>query len=93
MNTLDFNGLYIKLTQELTVFKFKNRMFNTYVFEHNGNFLCLDFDVLLSVQVYNKLYDEKGIAHDLKYLNNSSYRLTTQQNIKVKKLIEGMIWY
>ena len=91
MNTLDFNGLYAKLTQELTVFKFKNRMFNTYVFEHNGTFLCLDFDVLLGVQVYNKLYDEKGIAHDLKYLNNSSYRLTTQQNTKIKKLIEGMI--
>ena len=91
MNTLEFNGLYAKLTQELTVFKFKKRMFNTYVFERNGTFLCLDFDVLLSVQVYNKLYDEKGVAHDLKYLNNSSYRLTTQQNMKVKKLIEGMI--
>ena len=60
-------------------------------FEHNGTFLCLDFDALLSVQVYNKMYDGKGIAHDLKYLNNSSYRLTTQQNKKVKKLIEGMI--
>ena len=91
MNTLDFNSLYAKLTQELTVFKFKDRMFNTYVFENNGTFLCLDFDVLLSVQTYKKLYDEKGIAHDLKYLNNSSYRLTTQQNKKVKKLIEGMI--
>ena len=91
MNTLDFNGLYDKLTQELTVLKFKNRMSNTYVFEHNGTFLCLDFDVLLSVQVYNKLYNEQGIARDLKYLSNSSYRLTTQQNTKVKKLIEGMI--
>ena len=91
MNTLNFNGLYAKLTQELTVFKFKNRMFNTYVFEHNGTLLCLHFDVLLSVKVYNKLYDEKGIAHDLKYLNNSIYRLTTQQNTKIKKLIEGMV--
>ena len=91
MNTLDFNRLYAKLTQELTVFKFKNRMFNTYVFEHNGTFLCLDFDVLLSVHVYNKLYDEKGTANDLKYLSNTSYRLTTQQYTKVKKLIEGMI--
>ena len=91
MNTLDFNGLYAKLTQELTIFKFKSRMFNTYVFEHNGTFLCLDFDVLLSVQTYNKLYDGEGIAYDLKYLSNSSYKLTTQQNIKVKKLIEGMI--
>ena len=47
--------------------------------------------MLLSVQVYNKLYNEQGIARDLKYLSNSSYRLTTQQNTKVKKLIEGMI--
>ena len=76
MNTLDFNGLYAKLTQELTVFKFKNRMFNTYVFEHNGTFLCLDFDALLSVQVYNKLYDEKGIAHDLKYSRLKAYHTT-----------------
>ena len=91
MNTLDFNGLYAKLTQDLTAFKFRNRMFNTYVFEHNGTFLCLDFDVLLSIQVYNKLYDENGIAKDLKYLSNSSYRLTKKQKTKVKKLIEGMI--
>ena len=91
MNTSDFKGLYAKLTQELTAFKFKSRMSNTYIFEHNDTLLYLDIDVLLSTQVYKKLYDENGITKYLKYLSNSSYMLTNQQNIKVKKLIEGMI--
>ena len=91
MNTIEFKNLCSKLNSELLKFKFKNRMFKTYIFEHEKTFLCLDFDNLLTIQVYNKLYNDEGVAYDLKYIVNSSYRLTTSQNMKVKKLIESFM--
>ena len=91
MKAADFKEFYSKLRHELLRFNFTNRLFNTYIFKREDRFLCVDFDILLNVQIYTKLYDAEGVAYDLNYLYNSSYRLTTSQNMKVKKLIESFI--
>ena len=91
MKTADFKEFYSKLSHELLKFNFTNRLLNTYIFKREDKFLCVDFDVLLNVQIYTKLYNAEGMAYDLNYLYNSSYRLTTAQNMKVKKLIESLI--
>ena len=91
MNTADFKEFYSKLSHELLKFNFTNRLLNTYFFKYEDKFLYLDFDIVLSVQIYTKLYNAEGMAYDLNYLYNSSYRLTTAQNMKVKKLIESVI--
>lgn len=91
MKTADFKEFYSKLSHELLKFNFTNRLLNTYIFKYEDKFLCVDFDNLLNVQIYTKLYNAEGVPCDLKYLYNSSYRLTTSQNMKVKKLIESVI--
>ena len=91
MKTADFKEFYSKLENELSKFEFTNRLLNTYIFKREDKFLCVDFDILLNVQIYTKLYDAEGVAYDLNYKYNSSYRLTTSQNMKVKKLIESVI--
>ena len=91
MKTADFKEFYNKLSHELLKFNFTNRLLNTYFFKYEDKFLYIDFDIVLSVQIYTKIYDSEGIPYDLNYLYNSSYRLTTSQNMKVKKLIESFI--
>jgi len=91
MKPADFKALFAKLENELSKFKFNNRLLNTYIFKCENKFLCIDFDTLLNVQIYTKLYNAEGMAYDLNYLANSSYRLTASQNSKVKKLIESII--
>ena len=91
MKTADFKEFYSKLSHELLRFNFTNRLLNTYIFKYEDKFLCVDFDHLLNVQIYTKLYNAEGEPYNLNYLYNSSYRLTTSQNMKVKKLIESFI--
>lgn len=91
MKPVDFKEFYSKLNHELLRFNFTNRLLNTYIFKREDKFLCIDFDSLLSVQIYTKLYNAEGVPYDLNYLYNSSYRLTTSQNMKVKKLIESIV--
>lgn len=91
MKTADFTKFYNKLSHELLRFNFNNRLLNTYIFKREDKFLCLDFDHLLNVQIYTKLFNDEGVPYDLNYLYNSSYRLTTSQSMKVKKLIESFI--
>ena len=91
MKAADFKEFYSKLSHELLRFNFTNRLLNTYIFKCEDKFLCVDFDSLLSVQIYTKLFNNEGVSYDLNYLYNSSYRLTTSQNMKVKKLIESFI--
>ena len=91
MKTADFKEFYSKLSHELLRFNFTNRLLNTYIFKYEDKFLCIDFDHLLNVQIYTKLYNAEGEPYNLNCLYNSSYRLTTSQNLKVKKLIESFI--
>ena len=91
MKTADFKEFYSKLSHELLRFQFNNRLLNTYIFKYEDKFLCVDFDYLLNVQIYTKLYNAEGVPYDLNYLYNSSYRLTASQNLKVKKLVESVI--
>ena len=91
MKTADFKEFYSKLSHELLRFQFNNRLLNTYIFKYEDKFLCVDFDILLNVQIYTKLYNAEGAPYNLNYRYNSSYRLTTSQNMKVKKLIESFI--
>lgn len=91
MKAVDFKEFYSKLSHELLRFNFTNRLLNTYIFKREDKFLCIDFDSLLSVQIYTKIFNDEGVPYDLNYLYNSSYRLTTSQNMKVKKLIESCI--
>ena len=91
MKKSDFKDFYSKLSHELSRFKFNNRLLNTYIFKREDKFLCVDFDYLLNVQIYTKLFNSEGVPHDLNYLYNSSYRLTTSQTMKVKKLIDSLI--
>ena len=91
MKAADFKEFYNKLSHELLRFNFNNRLLNTYIFKREDKFLCLEFDHLLNVQIYTKIFNNEGVPYDLNYLYNSSYRLTTSQNMKVKKLIESFI--
>ena len=91
MKAADFKEFYSKLSHELLRFNFTSRLLNTYIFKCEDKFLCIDFDSLLSVQIYTKIFNNEGTPYDLNYLYNSSYRLTTSQNMKVKKLIESFI--
>lgn len=91
MNSQEFKEFYKKLNHELMRFDFTNRLLNVYFFKRDDKFLALDFDILLSVQIYTKVYNDKGIAIDLNYLYNSAYKLTTSQTMKVKKLIDSLI--
>ena len=91
MKATDFKEFYNKLSHELLRFNFNNRLLNTYIFKREDKFLCIDFDHLLNVQIYTKIFNNEGIPYDLNYLYNSSYRLTISQNMKVKKLIESLI--
>ena len=91
MKAADFKEFYNKLSHELLRFNFNNRLLNTYIFKCEEKFLCIDFDSLLNVQIYTKIFNNEGVPYDLNYLYNSSYRLTTSQNMKVKKLIESFI--
>ena len=90
MKAADFKEFYTKLSHELLRFNFTNRLLNTYIFKCEDKFLSIAFDSLLSVQIYTKLFNSEGVPHDLSYLYNSSYKLTTSQNIKVKKLVESL---
>ena len=92
MNTADFKEFYNKLNHELLRFNFNNRLLNTYIFKREDKFFSIDFNHLLDVKIYTKLFNNEGVPYDLNYLYNSSYRLTTSQNMKVKKLIESFIW-
>ena len=91
MKAADFKEFYSKLNHELLRFNFTNRLLNTYIFKREDKFLSIEFDHLLNVQIYTKLFNSEGTPYDLNYLYNSSYKLTTSQNMKVKKLIESFI--
>lgn len=91
MNTADFKEFYDRLNHELSRFNFNHRLLNTYIFKREEKFFSINFDSLLNVQIYTKLFNSEGVPYDLNYIYNSSYRLTTSQNIKVKKLIESFI--
>ena len=91
MKAADFKEFYSKLSHELLRFNFTNRLLNTYIFKCEEKFLSIEFDHLLNVQIYTKLFNSEAVPYDLNYLYNSSYRLTTGQNMKVKKLIESFI--
>ena len=90
MNTVDFKEFYDKLTHELLRFNFNNRLLNTYIFKCEDKFLSIEFDHLLNVQIYTKLFNNEGVPYDLNYLYNSSYRLTPSQNVTVKKLVKSL---
>lgn len=90
MKSQEFKEFYNKLNHELMRFDFTNRLLNVYFFKRGEKILALDFDTLLSVQIYTKVYNDKGVAIDLNYLYNSAYRLTTSQTMKVKKLVDSL---
>ena len=92
MKAADFKEFYNKLSHELLRFNFTKRLLNAYIFKCEDKFLCIDFDYLISVQIYTKNFNSEGMPYNLNYLYNSSYRLTTGQNMKIKKLIESFIY-
>ena len=91
MNTVNFNELFNKVKHELVRFEYRNRFLNSYTFKRDDMIFTLDFDKLLNIQIYSKVFNSEGVAVDLKYFYNSSYKLTTLQTKQVKKFIESLI--
>ena len=59
MKAADFKEFYGKLNHELLRFNFTNRLLNTYIFKREGKFLSIEFDHLLNVQIYTKLFNSE----------------------------------
>ena len=91
MNTVKFNEIFNKVKHELVRFEYRNRFLKSYTFKCDDMIFTLDFDTLLNIQMYRKVFNPEGVAIDLEYFYNSSYKLTTSQNKQVKKFIESLI--
>ena len=65
MNTVKFNELFNKVKHELVRFEYKNRFLNSYTFKHDDKILTLDFDTLLNIKMYSKVFNSEGVVVDL----------------------------
>lgn len=96
MKTADFNALLANIENELQGFKRHYKLYDTvYILRNTDKTQCLEFrfvcSSIVSIKKYTLLKNESNKIIDEVLTNESSYKLTTVQSVKMLKFFESVI--
>lgn len=96
MKKSDFNALLAKIENELQGFKRHYKLYNeVYILRNADKTACIEMRFIrsniVSISKYNLLKDTKGKTVDEVLTNESSYKLTSLQSVKMLQFFESVI--
>ena len=95
MNTADFKALMAHIENEVKGFKRHYKLYDeVYILRNAAKTVCLEFRFvcsnIVSAKKYNLLKDESNKVIDEVLTNESTYKLTAIQSVKMLKLFESI---
>lgn len=95
MKAADFNNLVLHIKNEVQGFKRHYKLYDeVYILRNSDKTVCLEFRFIcsniVSIQKYNLLKNESDIVIDGVLTNESTYKLTAIQSVKMLKLFESI---
>lgn len=96
MKTADFNALLAHIENELQGFKRHYKLYDeVYILRNADKTVCIEFRFvcsnIVSVKKYTLLKDESNKIVDEVLTNESSYKLSTVQSVKMLQFFESII--
>ena len=94
MITSDFNALLLHIENELKGFNCHYKLYNdVYILRNSDKTNCIEFRFIcsniISVRKYNLLKDDNSKVIDEILTNESSYKFSTVQSVKMLKFLES----
>ena len=95
MKAADFNNLVLHVKNEVQDFSRHYKLYDeVYILRNSDKTACIEFRFICSNTVSAKKYDliknESGKVIDEVLTNESTYKLTTVQSVKMLKLLESI---
>ena len=95
MKTADFNALAAHIENEVQDFKRHYKLYGeVYILRNSDKTECLEFRFvcsnIVSIKKYNLIKDENNKVADEVLTNESTYKFTTVQSVKMLKLFESI---
>ena len=95
MKTADFNALVAHIKNEVQDFKRHYKLYDeVYILRNSDKTDCLEFRFvcsnIVSIKKYNLIKGENNKVVDEVLTNESTYKLTTVQSVKMLKLFESI---
>ena len=95
MNTADFKALMAHIENEVQGFKRHYKLYDeVYILRNADKTVCLEFRFvcsnIVSIKKYKLLKDESNKVIDEVLTNESTYKLTAIQSVKMLKLFESI---
>ena len=95
MKTVDFNALVAHIENEAQDFKRHYKLYGeVYILRNSDKTECLEFRFvcsnIVSIKKYNLIKDENNKVADEVLTNESTYKFTTVQSVKMLKLFESI---
>lgn len=95
MITSDFNALLVHIENELKGFKRHYKLYDdVYIFRNSDKTKCIEFRFIcsniISIRKYNLLKGDSSKVIDEILTNESSYKFSTIQSVKMLKFLESI---
>ena len=95
MITSDFNALLVHIENELKGFNCHYKLYDdVYIFRNSNKTNCIEFRFIcsniISIRKYKLLKCDSGKVIDEILTNESSYKFSTIQSVKILKLLESI---
>ena len=95
MKAADFNNLVTYIKNEIQGFSRHYKLYDeVYILRNSDKTKCIEFRFvcsnIVSIQKYNLLKSESDIVIDGVLTNESTYKLTAIQSVKMLKLLEAI---
>ena len=96
MKTADFNALLAKIENELQGFKRHYKLYDeVYILRNTDKTACIEMRFIrsniVSIKKYTLLKNESNKIIDEVLTNESSYKLSTVQSVKMLKFFESIV--
>ena len=96
MKMADFNALIVHIEKEVQHFKRHYKLYDeVYILRNSNKTECLEFRFIRSnivtIKKYNLIKDEKNKIADEVLTNESTYKFTAVQSVKILKFFESIL--
>ena len=96
MKMADFNALIVHIEKEVQHFKRHYKLYDeVYILRNSNKTKCLEFRFIRSnivtIKKYNLIKDEKNKIADEVLTNESTYKFTAVQSVKILKFFESIL--